>query len=129
MIRDIGLKLNTETSTFDIVNQKDCDMGSELQSAITLLFLSPISDLRGSFDGIYSIVGSFNNNTQEDLKLELASISFNLTKSLKELYPYIDNTQFSVDINGSSINIDLTINTQNETMTTTIYSMNVSEAE
>ena len=122
MAKDIGLKFNESTSSFTIIDQKNSVIPQELQSAITLLFLSQESILRGSFDGIYNIVGKFNNDTKEEIEMELADISFNLTKSLQDTYPYVKNTQFSVDIDDNYINIDLTVNTQEDSMKTTVYS-------
>lgn len=119
MGRDIGLRLSPTGNSFDIVNQ-DPSIPEELQAAITLLFFSNDFNMRGNFNGLYNLVG--NSNAVQSIELDLADISFKLTEALKETYPHIASTRFEVTINGSYINVQLTINTDKESITDLIYS-------
>lgn len=123
MARDIGLKLDVATSEFNIVNKPV--MPEELQAAIVILFFSKDNKARGTFDGIYNLIGTFNNNTLDAIELELTSISFSLTESLRETYPNVNSTNFEVSIDNSTLTITLTIVTNTNIITDTIYSIEV----
>ena len=121
MLTDIGLKLDANRKGFTITDQSDTDMPPIIQAAITILFLSNNEPFRTSFEGLYNIIGSANNNIIEALRLELAEASFRLTEALQQTYIEVESTDFETEIEDGVLRITLNIKTTTGIVSSVIY--------
>lgn len=123
MVRDINLDLSEDAKSFSIVNKSQ--IHPLARAAITLLFFSPDSEMRQSFSGLYHIIGKYNDNSIDEIDMDLAAMSFSLTEYLQQSYPEVLSTSFDIKTNQYSIDIILTIVTADETISQNLYNTEV----
>lgn len=122
-MRDLCLALNSDGTYFSIIPEQDNTMPDILRTAIVLLFFSKTESMRFfQGEGLYGILAQITSNSQEFLQSHLSVISSDLRQILTKIYPDISGVYLDYEIIGSTLNINININKDDETITEPIYS-------